>query len=288
MRNTIHSLSFIIAFLTLVVSGAGLFWTDGGMSHTVKSPYGNIIELYGDGIYKNDHAFLAPIFRGTDCVMFFISVPILLWLTYVDKKKNSFPSLLRLVSFLFVVVYYAFNLAFGVIFNPLHLVYTVFISLSSFTLVLGIKSLSDQYASGFSTTFRATRGLRIFIITSGIALFVAWLPDIIGAHIADKPLTYLENYTTSITYILDMGFISPLLFLSLYLIGKHPFYGTCLLSMLLFLSMMIGIILPFQTYFQIQSGIDVPIPELVTKVLMFLILSVFAIYFNRKLYKSIK
>ncbi|PIE48337.1 MAG: hypothetical protein CSA40_00975 [Flavobacteriales bacterium] len=84
-----------------------------------------------------------------------------------------------------------------------------------------------------------------------------------------------------------MGFISPLLFLSLYLLKKHVFYGVCLLSMLMSLSMMIGIILPFQTWFQLQSGIDIPLPELITKVVIFIVLSVFAFYFNRKLYKSI-
>lgn len=229
MRKRIHILAFIIILLTLIVSGVGLFWTDGGMSFTVNSPYGNEIELYGNGIYKNDNSFLAPIFRGTDCVMFFISAPILLLFTYLDKKQHEFKSLLRLTSFLFVIFYYAFSLAFGVIFNTLHLVYTLLLSLSFFTLLLSIKALSNEYAKDFSTSFRTTLGLEIFIAASGIALFIAWLPDIINAHLSSKPLSYLENYTTSVTYILDMGFISPLLCMSLYLLKKYTFYGVCLL-----------------------------------------------------------
>ncbi len=287
MRKSIHKLSFIIALLTLVVSGAGLFWTDGGEPFTVTSLYGNKIELFGNGIYKNDNAFLAPIFRGTDCVTFFISVPLLLLFIYLDKKQQSFKSLLRLNSFLFVIFYYAVNLAFGVIFNELHLVYTLLLSICFFTELICIHVLKEKYEKDFSTTFKATLGFKTFVIISGIMLFAAWLPDIISAHISDKPLSYLENYTTSVTYILDMGFISPLLFLTLYLLKKHIFYGVSLLSMLLSLSMMIGIILPFQTWFQLQSGIDISLPELITKVIVFIVLSVFAIYFNRKLYKSI-
>ncbi|PID85654.1 MAG: hypothetical protein CSB13_07135 [Chloroflexi bacterium] len=287
MRKTIHNLSFIIVLLTIVVSGVGLFWADGGAPFAVKSLYGNEIELFGNGIYKNDNAFLAPIFKGTDCVMFFISVPFLLLFIYVDKKQHSFKSLLRLTSFLFVVFYYAINLAFGVTFNALHLVYTLLLSICFFTGLICIQVLKDEYEKDFSTTFKATLGLKTFIIISGIMLFVAWLPDIISAHISDKPLSYLENYTTSVTYIIDMGFISPLLFLSLYLLRKHIFYGVCSLSMLLSLSMMIGIILPFQTWFQLQSGIDIPLPELITKVIIFIVLSVFAIYFNQKLYKTL-
>ncbi len=287
MRKTIHNLSFIIALLTIVVSGVGLFWTDGGVPFTVKSLYGNTIELFGNGIYKNDNAFLAPVFKGTDLVMLFVAVPFLLFFIYSDKKQQSFKSLLRLTSVLFVIFYYAINLAFGVIFNDLHLVYTLLLSVCFFTGLMCIQVLKDTYEKYFSTTFKATLGLKTFISISGITLFVAWLPDIISAHIADKPLSYLENYTTSVTYIIDMGFISPLLFLSLYLLKKHIFYGVCLLSLLLSLSMMIGVILPFQTWFQLQNGIDIPLPELITKVVIFIVLSVFAVYFNRKLYKSI-
>lgn len=287
MRKSVHILSTIIVLITALVSSIGIFFTNDGATFTTISQYGNEIELYGNGIYKNDAAFLAPIFRGTDFVMLLVVVPLLCYAIYSDKKQNSIKSLLRLTSLLFVVFYYAFNLAFGVIFNYLHLVYTALVSVSFFALLISVKTLSNHYSNNFSTTFKRSLGLKIFIIISGIALFVAWLPDIISAHLSDQPLSYLENYTTSITYVLDMGFISPLLFLSLYLLKKHSFYGICLLSMLLYLSMIIGVILPAQTWFQMQSGIDIPLPALITKVFIFILLSAFAFYFNRKLVKGI-
>lgn len=289
MKAVVHFLSFVVLALTITASSVGLFWGNEDKAPvSVTSQYGNKIELYGNGIYKNDASFLAPIFRGTDFVMLFVATPLLLYFIYSDKKHNSLKSLLRLTSLLFVVFYYAFNLAFGVIFNYLHLIYTLLVSVSFFTLILAVKTLDNRYSANFSTNFKATLGLKIFIIISGIALFIAWLPDIISAHISNKPLSYLENYTTSITYILDMGFISPLLFLSLYLLKKHTFYGICLLSMLLHLSMLIGVILPAQTWFQMQSGIEIPLPELITKVFIFMLLSFFAFYFNRKIVKAIQ
>lgn len=287
MRKSVHILSTITVLITALVSSIGVFFTDDGATFTTISQYGNEIELYGNGIYKNDAAFLAPIFRGTDFVMLLVVVPLLCYAIYSDKKQNSIKSLLRLTSLLFVVFYYAFNLAFGVIFNHIHLVYTALVSVSFFALLTSIKALSNYYSQDFTTTLKPTLGLKIFIIISGIALFIAWLPDIISAHLSDQPLSYLENYTTSITYVLDMGFISPLLFLSLYLLKKHSFYGVCLLSMLLYLSMLIGVILPAQTWFQMQSGIDIPLPALITKVFIFILLSAFAFYFNRKLVKGI-
>lgn len=287
MKNSVHILSCIVVVLTFVASGFGLFYIDDGEVYTVISQYGNEIELYGNGIYKNDSAFLVPIFRGTDFIIFFIVAPLLLYFIYLDRKQNSLKSSLRFTSLLFVILYYTFNLSLGVIFNPLHLVYTVLFSTSFFALLFAVYRLSTEHSTDFESDFKVTFGLKIFIFVSGFALFLAWLPDIIFANISDKPLSYLENYTTSVTYILDMGFLSPLLFLSLYLLKKHTFYGICLLSMLFYLSMIIGIILPAQTVFQMQSGIEIPLPELITKVLIFMLLSAFAFYFNQKLYKSI-
>lgn len=287
MRQTIHTLVIIAIALLIVASGSGVFCIDDGMPFTVISQYGNEITLYGKGIYKNDAAFLAPIFRGTDFVMLFVVVPLLTFFLFSDKKRRSFKSLLTLNSALFMVLYYAVNVAFGIVFNSLHLVYTALLSVTFFALCTAIFELVKVYSKGFSNDFKITNGLKIFIFVSGIALFGAWLPDIISAHLSAKPLSYLENYTTSVTYVLDMGFVSPLLFIALYLLKKRPFYGVCLLSMLLYLSMLIGIILPVQTWFQLQSGIEIPFPELLSKVLIFILLSVVSFYFNQRLFLSI-
>ena len=44
---------------------------------------------------------------------------------------------------------------------------------------------------------------------------------------------------------------------------------------------------PVQTVFQMLAGIDLPIPALITKVFIFIILAAFALYFDRKLSKII-
>jgi len=53
------------------------------------------------------------------------------------------------------------------------------------------------------------RGFFTFLILSGLALIGAWLPDILAAHAAGRSLALIENYTTEITYVLDMGIIGP-------------------------------------------------------------------------------
>jgi hypothetical protein len=50
----------------------------------------------------------------------------------------------------------------------------------------------------------------------------------------------------------------------------------------------IGVMLPFQTLYQTLAGIETPIPVLIIKVGIFVLLAAFATYFNVKYYKNLK
>ncbi len=64
--------------------------------------------------------------------------------------------------------------------------------------------------------------------------------------------------------------------------------GYILLELLLTVCCVIGIMLPIQTLFQIKAGISLPIGAIVTKVAIFIILAIFALYFNIKFLKNMK
>ena len=69
------------------------------------------------------------------------------------------------------------------------------------------------------------KGIYAFLAVTGIALFIAWLPDIISALLAGRALAMIEVYTTEPTYVLDMGIISPLAFSCLFLLRKREGTG---------------------------------------------------------------
>jgi hypothetical protein len=48
-----------------------------------------------------------------------------------------------------------------------------------------------------------------------------------------------------------------------------------------------AIMLPVQSLFQLQAGIELPVQVLITKVASFCALGIFAIYFKTRLYKAI-
>jgi len=269
----------------MVSSGLGLFFITGEESIDFINQYGNNVILYGDGIYKNDSLFMASIFRGTDCAVFFIIVPIAILILILDIKRNTMKTKLLLTSMVVFFLYFSASLAFGVKYNVLHLVYILFFGVSFYTLILGYK-LIKTYPINKSKNI-LTVGLKIFLTLIGLSLFIAWLPDIITSLTNDKSLELIHVYTTNITYVLDMGIISPLIFICMYNLSKKNDIGYILLVLNLTLLIIIGIILPFQTLFQVNAGIELPLEVLISKVGIFIILAIFAVFYNIRLFKSL-
>lgn len=88
------------------------------------------------------------------------------------------------------------------------------------------------------------------------------------------------TYTTEITYVIDMGIITPMIFITYYLAKHENFIGYVLLRMILQVCMAVGVMLPMQTIFQLAAGISIPVPALATKVFIFVLLAVFAVFFD--------
>lgn len=77
-----------------------------------------------------------------------------------------------------------------------------------------------------------------------------------------------------------MGIITPMIFITYYLAKHENFIGYVLLRMILQVCMAVGVMLPMQTIFQLAAGISIPVPALATKVFIFVLLAVFAVFFD--------
>jgi hypothetical protein len=278
--------SLIALCLTVVVSSIGLFDQTAGISRDIVNQYGDKVTLYCRGLYKDDSLFRAPIFRATDAIMLMLVCPVgfYYWLKYRNSTKRHLH--LPLVSVLGVVLYYASSIAFGVRYNYLHLAYIALFGSAFYAFMAGLRELHFSF-----TTMKdiqvPLRGVYLFLALTGVALIVAWLPDIVTALAQRRSLLMIEHYTTEITYVLDMGLIAPACFICLGLLRKRIGFGYVLLDVLLTLCLVVGVILPVQTAFQHAAGISSPLPVLVTKVASFSLLAMFAIYFKWKLSKAI-
>ena len=286
MNKALHFLSIFIIVLTIITSGFGLFYTTDGQSFDFMNQYGDTIKIYGNGIYKNDSYFMAQIFKGTDCMVLFLAIPLLLIALIMDIKNNTLKTKLFLTGIILFFLYYSVSYSIGVIYNVLHLLYIALFSCSLFASVIGY-GLLKNYSIKTSGKIN-TKGLKIFLIFCGLSLFVAWLPDIIASLINKKSLELIEIYTTQITYVLDMAIISPTIFICLYNLSKGNNVGYILLGIILNMLVMTGIMVIFQTIIPAKAGIELPIGAIITKVGIFVVLAIIAIYYEIKLFKNMQ
>ena len=84
-----------------------------------------------------------------------------------------------------------------------------------------------------------------------------------------------------------MGIISPLCFICLYLLSIKSNLGYILLGIILTICIFVGFMVPIQTLFQMHFGIALPIQALITKVCIFILLAMVAIYYEIKLFKAL-
>jgi hypothetical protein len=286
MNKALYFLSISIIVLAIITSGFGLFYTTDDQSFDFVNQYGDTIKIYGNGIYKNDSYFMAQIFKGTDCMVLFLAIPLLVIALIMDIKVNILKTKLFLTGIIIFFLYYSVSYSIGAIYNVLHLLYIALFSCSLFASVIGyglLKNHSIKTSRKINTT-----GLKIFLIFCGLSLFVAWLPDIIVSLINKKSLELIEIYTTQITYVLDMAIISPTIFICLYNLSKSNNIGYILLGIILNMLVMTGIMVIFQTIIPAKAGIELPVGAIITKVGIFVVLAIIAIYYEIKLFINIQ
>lgn len=273
--------AIVTMVLMVITSVAGIMSVNFSKSYDFINQYGHTVQMYGYGVYAFDTYFQAPISIGTDICILCVVVPAMFiaYRNYINR--GDMVSKLKLVTIYAGAFYYAASLAFGLTYNRLFLVYVALFASS----LLGMFAHISHIKLNKGVT--ETKGLKLFLILAGSALIIAWLPDVIPSVINGGTLSLIGVYTTNITYVLDMGIISPLCFVTLYLLEKRNPMGTLLLAILLKLCMIVGIMMFPQTVCQVASGWDIPIPALVTKSLSFVVLGAFALYFNKKLYTEI-
>lgn len=182
---------FTILLLTLITV-TGLLSFDTDQSYLVTNQYGNEVKLFGSGIYAHDSYFKAPIFIGSDFTMLFLVVPLMIIAQIKEVRNRTLKSKLNLIAVTAVVLYYAMSIAFGITYNSFHLLYIALYSCSLFSVIALIIKLDTTALQDILSWELPSRGISIFLILSGISLFVAWLPDVIPTISSGAPCHLLK------------------------------------------------------------------------------------------------
>lgn len=282
MKKKTHFLLVITILLLIVIAAAGVLSLDFSKSYKITNQYGDVVEIYGNGIYAHDSFFKAPISIGTDMCILFVLVPLFISVYLQNLKESSNKVKLKLMSLYAVAFYYAASISLGVTYNQFHLLYIALFTCSLFGIFSVMRELKME-----ALNYTATKGMGVFLVMTGIALIAAWMPDIIPTLISGTTLPLIEVYTTEITYVLDMGIIGPLCLVCFSLLKKKDKLGIVILAPLLQACIIVGIMMIPQTICQILSGYELVLPVMITKSGSFVLLGGFAYYFNRKLYQGL-
>lgn len=277
----------LIAILALIAAGAGLFWQDGGSPFTFTTLHGENVQMVGQGIYRFDSTFKAPIQRGTDAVTLFVYLPLLL-IAFWRYRRGALIGGILLIGALSYFLYYGVSLAFSMAFNSLFLVYTALFSASFFAFLYAITAVPPPFLAAHLAPNVPRRGMAIFLVAAGLGVLFIWLSEIIGPLLQGQvPAEALGPYTTMVTHALDMAIIAPATMLTAVYLRRRKPIGYLLAAPLLILCTLIGVVVIAQTVFQTLAGITLPIGVYIGMVGSWIVMGAFAIWLTLAFFRSL-
>lgn len=279
----IDYLCYFIVILTLITALVGIFYSTGGSRFVVQNIYGEIIELYGDGIYKYNSVLKAGGNKGTDLMMLIVAI---VFAFFTALSKSSAKYKFWQAGALAGLLYYSSCLAFGVTFNRLFPIYVLLFSSCLFAMIFLINGLIKEDNLHQSLKDKSLKGTAIFLMVSGSSVLV-WLEFILPAVITGQPLSIIEIYTTEPTFVLDLAIILPTYLGCGIALLKKKTIGYKLTPVLLTFITIIGFTVVGQNVFQTSMGIDIPIRELIGLVISFVVLGIIATILNARFMKYI-
>ena len=273
LSKSLVVLTAISGVLALLCSLAGLLLPGGSGPFEFTSVHGQPVQIYGNGLYETNPAFTAPIYRGTDLVTVFAAVP-LLFAALAFARYGSMKSGLLLLAALSFMLYNSASLSLGVSYNIIFPVYIAYFSTSLFAFILAFTSL-DSAGLAQRITGKLPHGwVAGFLIFAGAALLFVWGMDIVEGYTNGRGIpTAVQSYTTLVTHTLDLGIISPMLFLTGILLLQRKPIAYPLSAMLLVLCSLIGLVVAGQTVAQVMDGVVLSPAEWAAKVIPFLLMA---------------
>lgn len=277
-------LSILIAVLAAVATATGLFFTDGGQAFEFATVHGQMVRIYGDGLYQFDSASTVAQAKAQDVLTLFIALPLFLAGIYLTWKK-SFRGRLLLTGLLGYFLYTYGSMSFASAYNPFFLIYVTLFSLSLFAFILATMELDvDDINSRVSNKFPRT-GLAVIFILSGLFFLVAWAGGrILAPMMAGTFPVELEHYTTLVIQVLDLGLLMPVAFLTAYLLLKRRRWGVPLAVVFAIKSSTLATAVTMMGFNQLFSGDQISM----VIVAAFTVLTLAVVFYTIRMFVSMK
>ena len=172
MKNqfNLNRLIPLIATLSAITASIGLFSTSGEGPFQFTTLHHETVEIYGKGLYQFDTPLIAIGYRVSDAFTLIVGIPLLL-ISLRMVRRGSIRGKILLTGALLFFLYNFGSLAIGAAYNNLLFIYilltmTTFLGTVSLLLSFDLKKFPSLFSDRLPQ-----RGISIFFIVSGIALF---------------------------------------------------------------------------------------------------------------------
>lgn len=273
--RVVERLAYLLALLSAAASSAGLLVGGGPGRHQVTTVRGEVVTLFGDGLYAADSWLVGAGNRGQDVAMLLVEVPVLL-LAIIRYRRGSPLAVVALTGVLSFFSYYYLSMVFGTAQNVLFPVYVAAASAAGFALVAVVRQLGTAPVMAALPTRPRIRTLIAYLGGVAGALVFAWLPGMLATSLSGDVAAAVGPYTSAATEALDLGVVVPVALLAVVLLLRGSPAGRLLALVMLVLNACIGVLLIAQGAAQLAYDVPISIGEVVAKSLTFLVLTVVA------------
>lgn len=269
------TLPFLV-LASMIEALAGILSNAGDGTFLYESIRGQMVEIYGKGVYRHMSSDVALQGIAQDYITLFIAIPLLLVSFYFTQKNSLKAKLIFSGTLLYFVLTYLFYIGIA-LYNEVFLVAAAALFCSLFTFILNIMSFDFKHVKASFNTQKSLGSASVFLIILAIMMALLWLSVIIPPMLDGSfyPLS-LNHYSTLIVQGYDFGIFLPLAVVSGILgLKRNEFAYVLVPTYLVFVSVLMTALVS-KVLFMAQAGENV-IPVIFVIPTMLIIALVFAI-----------
>jgi hypothetical protein len=278
-------LVLVIAALALIAAAIGLFWRDNGRPFAFLTVHGDIVQLYGQGLYRNEPLMNGAGMKGTDAFVIAFAVPLLLGSLRL-ARRGSLRGGLVLLGTLAYFLYNAAHQALSYAYNPVFPIYVALFGFSFFAcglvaLAFDLPDLAEHFSARMPR-----RSIAAFLFTVGAALLAVWGGlSLLPAALKGATPAELASSTTLVTHAIDLAIIAPAAWIAGILLLRRAPAGYLLAPTIVIISWTLGGGVLAMSAAQILAGVLTG-PQIAAFVVPFALLTLAGIWLTVLLFRD--
>lgn len=273
----------LIVLGSMIEALAGIFSNEGNGTFWYKTIRGEMVEIYGKGVYRHMTTDVAVQGIAQDYVTLFVAIPLLI-ISFYFVTKNSLKAKLFFSGTLFYfLLTYLFYIGMAM-YNELFLVASFTLFCSLFAFILNIISFNFFEVKSHFVQQKIMPKASIFLIVITVMMALLWLsiliPPMLDGSFYPKEL---HHYSTMIVQGYDFGIFLPFAFISGVLgLQKNKYAYVFIPTYLVFLTILMTALLAKIIFMKCIGANIIPVIFIIPTIL------IIAIFFAAKIFKSIK